>query len=229
MHAIHRWQSWRTEARAAAIALLLILAGCAAYTPPEVTTQSVSSAGSNPTTRYRAIVVFVENVDPGAQLTAEEAIVATLKKSGVRAKSSLEVFNYSRSIDDVTKANVIRSQGFDGALFVTLVRAETTATPAQGVLRGSFNGIEMLCEQRSWGQTCTTPAGTQYSVDATGKIVVATSVVVTQATLQDVHTAQQVWAGETTASVNTKFGTTDELYELAARNVVAKLRQDQLI
>ena len=60
-------------------------------------------------------------------------------------------------------------------------------------------------------------------------MVTSTSTVVTQSTLEDVRTAQRVWAGETTATVNAKFGNAEGLYDLAARNVVAKLQQDRVI
>jgi hypothetical protein len=211
-----------------AAATFLLLPGCA-YSPPEVSTQSVSSVSGNPAVRYRSLVVFVENVDSGAQLGAEEAIAAALRKSGVQAKSSLEVFNYSRSVDDITKAKMIRSQGFDGVLFVTLVRAETATKPAPGIYQSTLNGAPVLCGSWSGGQWCKSPQLTEYSLDAQGQVVVATAIVVTQSTLEDVKTAQRVWASETTATANLKFGTASNLYELAAGNVVAKLRQDRVI
>lgn len=222
-------KAWRGAVALAAIASILATAACAAYTPPEVATQSVSSTSGTPAGRYRAVVVFVENVDQTVRLTAEEAIVSKLKRSGVRAQSSLELFNYSQSIDDVSKANIIQSNGFDAALFVYLVRADTLEKPAPGISQGNWNGVPVFCGNWSGGQWCKSPELTEYSLDSQGHVVTSTSTVVTQSTLEDVRTAQRVWAGETTATVNAKFGNAEGLYDLAARNVVAKLQQDRVI
>ena len=156
-------KAWRGAVALAAIASILATAACAAYTPPEVATQSVSSTSGTPAGRYRAVVVFVENVDQPVRLTAKEAIVSKLKRSGVRAQSSLELFNYSQSIDDVSEANIIQSNGFDAALFVYLVRADTLEKPAPGISQGNWNGVPVFCGNWSGGQWCKSPELTEYS------------------------------------------------------------------
>lgn len=198
----------------------LFLVGCAA----EVETSSVVSAADLPANRFRNVVVFVENINPAEQLVAEQSIASRLKSSGVRAISSLEVFNYSRALDDDQKAAIIRDQKIEAALFVTLVRLQQVSTPVPDVTYsdGMFHGGNSFFQ---WHST----HSLEYSVDAQGQVVKETVLVVTQSVLQDVMTAKQVWAAETSASVNAKYGDPAGLFDLASRQLVAKMRADRAI
>jgi hypothetical protein len=193
------------------------LVGCA-----QSETRSVASSADIPASRYKKVVLFIENLDDRERPAAEAMISKTLTDAGVNVAASSEVFD--AKLDPNSQGQRIRKAGFDAALFVKVAQKGIFEEQIENAY---FDGqmIQMNMGLITVGHNVTE----FYSIRPDGSVYQPMLVLKTQSELQDVKSGKQVWAGETIASGHARTTNMSVVFAQAAKQIVEKMRADQAI
>lgn len=194
-----------------------LLVGCASETH-----SNVSQADIAPN-KYKKLVLFVENLDVGEKSSAEKIITGTLTEEGLNVVSSTQIFN-GRSLTPEAQAALIRSQGVDAALYITVLEKGAAEEQIEGAWY-DFDNDEMHIDPVS-GIAATIRG---YEVRPDGSVYYRSLGLKTRAELQDVNTAKEVWQSETVVVGHGQISNMAAMLAQAAKQIADKMRSDQAI
>jgi hypothetical protein len=205
----------------------LALCSCATVT---TTISSTISSADLPPDKYRKIVVFIEN-DDADRGAFERSIVAGLHSAGVVSESSVVLFNNSRTTaDPAEQAQTIRGQGFDAALYVTIVQKALVQEATVNMWMAQDEaGDAMVCSGSAANYFCYSMPS-WYALAQDGNLVKLTLTLVTKSELQDVRSAKLVWTADASVFADgTDFDTMPGLFDKIARQISEKMKSDHAI
>lgn len=194
------------------------LVGCVSETRSLVSSQDI------PASKYKKVILFVENLDGMERPAAEQILVTTLRDAGVEAVSSSEAFKSEKSLDATAQGALIRRQGFDAALYVTVLEKGVVEEQVEGAWFDLANN-EMHIDPVG-GITATLRG---YVVKPDGSVYYSNWTMKTKSELQDVQSAKQVWISETVAVGHGQFSNMSLIFAQAAKQIVQKMRGDNAI
>jgi hypothetical protein len=194
-----------------------LLFGCASETHSNV------SQGDIAPNKYKKLALFVENLDAGEKSSAEQIITGALGEEGLNVVSSTQIFG-GRSLTPEAQAALIRSQGIDAALYVTVLEKGAAEEQIEGAWY-DFNNDEMHIDPIS-GITATLRG---YEVRPDGTVYYRSLGLKTRAELQDVNTAKEVWQSETVVVGHGQVSNMAAMLAQAAKQIAEKMRSDQAI
>jgi hypothetical protein len=205
--------------------LCLALAGCAGVDARGVASETVSSVSKKDVRpgKYRNIAVFIEGIREPERSAAEQIVILALHNAGLNPTGALALFAERGSITEQAKADVVQRE-FDAVLYWTFVQ--------KGVVE------ELVPNARSNGEFVTFGAGLvkvshnltgDYIMKPDGSVYVPELALKTKVDVQDAKTAKQVWTAETVSSGSPKVATMDTLLGEASRQIVEKMKADELI
>ena len=197
--------------------LAALLFGCAGETHSNVSQADLPSA------KYRKLALFVENLDAPEKLPAEQIITKAFGDAGLKVVSSSDIFG-THSLSPDAQASLIRSQGFDAAVYVTILEKGATDEQIEGAWY-DFNNNEMHIDPVS-GITATIRG---YAVKPDGTVYYHTLGLKARAELQDIKTAKEVWQSETIVAGHGQVSNMNAMFAEAAKQIVEKMRSDQAI
>lgn len=184
----------------------------------------MASSQDIPASKYHKIVLFVENLSDAERSAAEQIVVGTLRDSGIEAVSSSEVFKTQKDLSANAQGAFIRKQGFDAALYVTVLEKGSEEEQIEGAWFDAGNN-EMHIDPI--GGIAATLRG--YVVKPDGSVYYTNWTLKTRSELQDVQSAKQVWVSETAAVGHGNFSNMNLVFSQAAKQIVEKMRADKAI
>lgn len=194
------------------------LLGCASSE-----TRSVVSKDDIPASKYRKVALFIENLDEADRSAAEKIVVTTLQNAGVSTVSGPDVFKGRTGLSEKAKASIVQKQ-FDAVIYLTV---EQRGVIEELIPNAFFDGqmIQHNLGILTVGHDMTDlhvikPDGSVYEQKLTLK---------TKVDLQDTKSAKTVWISETISSGPTKTTSMAALFNQAANQIVAKMREDSAI
>jgi hypothetical protein len=198
--------------------IAFLVVGCA-----QSETRSVVNPADIPPSRYKKIVLFVENIEGRERAGAEQVVSKTFQDAGINTVPSSEVFGGTK-LDANTQGQRIRKAGFDAALFLNVAQKGAFE---ERVENAYFDG-EMI--QITMGFVTVGHNVTDfYLIKPDGSVYYPMLVLKAQSELQDVKSGKQVWAAETIASGHAQTTNMTMVFTQAAKQIVDKMRADQAI
>lgn len=202
-----------------------LLVGCASSE-----TRSLLSADDIPSTRYKKIAVFVENVPDSERSAAEQVVASALQNAGVDATTASSFFARRARLDEKQKALIVQRQ-FDAVLYLSVLEQGETGEVIPGASHNG-NAISFYRDivPGFFGAAFTTDIGKNlYSLNPDGSVSRRILAMKTKVDLQDTKTAKLVWTSETISSGDANVTKAETLFAQASSQIVAKLRDDSVI
>lgn len=206
--------------RFAGLCVVLSLgAGCVASE-----TRSVSNPSDIPAGKYRKVALFIENLDESERALAEQIVISALQSVGIPAISSSNLFRNRGPINPNTQASIIRKEGFDAVLYVTVLEK---GAAEERVPNAYYDGnmVNVSMGFVTVGHSLTD----LYVVKSDGSVYHPMLAMKTRSELQDVKSAKNVWAAETVATGHARTTNMSALFTQASQQITEKLRADQAI
>jgi len=119
--------------------IVLVLAGCA-------TTEVIDTwKDDSQVQKLKKVYVLGVINEPAYRRMVEYRLLNTLKKAGVDAHATVDIFPNVDQIDKTAAATFIKENGVDGVMVVRLVdkKQETVYTPGETYVVGSYGGRYM--------------------------------------------------------------------------------------
>jgi hypothetical protein len=204
-------------------ALGLALASCVTASD----SQTAVSAPDIPSSKYKQVAVFVENVAETEQSSAEQSIVAALRSSGANATAGSTLYgSQNGNLSDAAKAKIIRDRGVDALLYIKVQRSNEVR-----INNARYDGQAVYLTNDDGTISAQNPTG--YMIKSDG-VYQRSTMLTTKAELQDVRSAKLVWTADTITypqyqmlvmgiPVGGGVGP-DALFPEAAKEIVAKMR-----
>lgn len=215
--------------------LLASLCACALAACSAIETRSIVSTEDLPTSKYRKIALFIENLDDAERPMAEQILISTLQNSGVNAVSGQQIFHERGNLSEKAKASLVQKE-FDAVLYVSVLEKGVSehflpnaSHDGQRItFSNSLNAVVM-----NFGAAFTYDVSAvdprTYSLKPDGTVYEQQLVLKTRADLQDTKSAKQVWTAETVASSKPPFVEMPQLFVQASKQIADKLRTDGAI
>jgi hypothetical protein len=206
------------------------LAACAANDPAE--TRSIVTA--TPSTKYRAIAVFIENSKANDRQAIEQSVIAALNHQGVDAKSSSEIFAAMGTANKQEKADRLQKL-FDAVLYVNVMQAGPTEERMENLF---YDGQFIVFHTKGFAWASYPSSMGDYIIKPDGSVFKPALGIQLRSDLQDTKTNLQVWSAETivTGEIPTRNSAGPEnssgmhaLFDKAVEQLVEKMRTDNAI
>lgn len=211
----------------------LLLTACVS-TSETSETRSLVSTADVPSSKYKNIAVFVENLLGEERSVAEQQLVLALRDVGVNAKSGPEFLRQKRIVDEQAKGPALQNN-FDGLLFVSVVEKGTFGQVVPNVSHDGTSvtyrsGVEFLGIRNFFG-SITLPAEIDQTLTLNddGTATKENLALKLKIEIQDTKSAKIVWRAETIASGLKATTDLAHLYGVASKQIVTKIREDHAI
>jgi hypothetical protein len=202
----------------------LFLVGCTASE-----TRSLASRDDIPSSKYKHVAVFIENLDESERQSAEQMMLPVLQGAGVNAVSGEDFFKAKGALSEKQKAAIAQKE-FDAVLYLTVLQNGRTE---ELVPNAYHNGQAVTYYKNlipSFSVAFSTDIGADgFDLRPDGTVYELKLALHTKADLQDTKSAKLVWTSETIASGNEKVTNLNSLFEQASHQIVEKMRADNAI
>jgi hypothetical protein len=201
----------------------ILLAACCLLGCASSETRSVVSKDDIPVSKYKKVALFIENLDEADRSAAEKTVVSTLQNAGVNAVSGSDVFKGRGELSEKAKASIVQKQ-FDAVLYLTV---EQRGIIEELIPNAFFDGqmIQYNLGILTVGHDMTD----LHVIRSDGSVYEQKLTLKTKVDLQDTKSAKTVWISETISSGSTKTTNMATLFNQAANQIVAKMREDSTI
>jgi len=213
-----------------AFAIALLLNACAAAESVGVETRSIVSAADLPGSRYRNIVVFVQDANENVKADAERVVALALHDAGANAQPEAVVFK-NATLTAQQKAQTVQRE-FDAVLYVNIGQSGSAQQPLNNVKHDAeyvyyVNQIGVATFTRATAISDDTSKSLILEPD--GSVDQAMLALDVEADLQDAKSAKGVWTSQTIASAPINLTDMASLFGQAAQKIVLKMKADGVI
>lgn len=188
-------------------------------------TRSLVSTQDIPASKYRKVILFIENTTPQEQREAERVFVAALKQRGINSTGSAEFFATNPKLSDAAKAALVRKHGFDAAMYVAVLEKNVV----EERVPNTWHDGQMIHSSIFGLITVSHDIAGSYIPKQDGSVYQPLLALKLKAELQDVNSGKHVWVAETVATGPAAANNMSLLFTQASNQVADKLRTDQAI
>lgn len=207
------------------LGLALLLVRCTS-----AETRSLVSKEDIPETKYKKLVVFIENLDDSERSPAEQIVVSALQTAGVTAVSAPDFFKERGQLSEQQKSRLVQRE-FDAVLYFKVVEKGVFEEIVPDVTN---NGGELVYAKQwipgVFGTVFSTDVGADlYDLKPDGSVYKKMFGLKAQVDLQDTKSAKEVWTSETVATGESHTTNMSLLFTQASNQIVSKMREDHAI
>jgi len=189
--------------------------------------QTAVSAPDIPSSKYRQVAIFVENLGEAERSSAEQIMASAMQGSGANAVPGSALYSgQNGKLSDAAKVRIIRERGVDALLYIKVQPANEIR-----INNARYDGQAVLLINDDGSVFAQSPAG--YIIKPDG-VYQRNAMLVTKAELQDVKSAKLVWTADTVTYpqysllvIGIPIGggsSAESLFPVAAKEIVSKMR-----